>query len=52
MPRYVFSFCGKRFNLTADSPKEAREKGAKRLSKIGGVTIPPSAIYVYKRTLK
>lgn len=51
MPKWVLSFYGQRFSITADSRKEAQEKAAKKLSKISGLHIPPSKLNVYKKPL-
>lgn len=52
MAKYRFSFYGTRYQITADSPKEAREKAAQKLSKISGIKIPPSALIPLKSSSK
>jgi hypothetical protein len=52
MPKYKLTFCKQKFLITADNPKEAREKAAKKLSYILGLKVPLSYIIVHKKPYK
>lgn len=52
MDRYILRFCDQYFSEKADNSKEAKEKAAKKLSKLLGMHVSPSDISCRKQLAK